>query len=105
MEKKEEKINKVKNTIHEAFQILSVIQWLIAVIFSSGTTIMVVIIMPTINFLVGCLLWVIMIVLVVAFIAIYYNQTKEANRLRLLAIEEAKAREEREKEEKGLQGW
>lgn len=104
MEKKEEKINKVKNTIHEAFQILSVIQWLIAVIFSSGTTIMVVIIMPTINFLVGCLLWV-MIVLVVAFIAIYYNQTKEANRLRLLAIEEAKAREEREKEEKELQGW
>lgn len=51
-----EEIKKVKDKVYVFFQLLSLVQWLIAIIFSSGTTIAVVILMPTINLLVTVLL-------------------------------------------------
>ena len=75
MEKKE-KLSKAKDTIRGFFQVLSLLQWLISLICLPGITIMVVIIMPTIDFLVAFLLGVV-IMIVVAFMAIYYNLKKE----------------------------
>ena len=75
MEKKE-KLSKAKDTIRGFFQVLSFLQWLISLICLPGITIMVVIIMPIIDLLVAFLLGVV-IMIVVAFMAIYYNLKKE----------------------------
>ena len=90
---KEEKINKVKETIRVFFQVLSFVHWIIAIICGSVATVILVIIMPTISLLVAILLGVVIIVLFAAFIAIAKIVMLKEREIYLMEEERSQARE------------
>ena len=92
-----EEIKKVKDKAYVFFQLLSFIQWLIAIIFSSGTTIVVVILMPTINLFVAVLLG-LGILIGVAFFMLAANSLilKKEEITQTKDIEEQRRKDERE---------
>jgi hypothetical protein len=92
-----EEIKKVKDKAYVFFQLLSFIQWLIAIIFSSGTTIVVVILMPTINLFVAVLLG-LGILIGVAFFMLAANILilKKEEITQTKDIEEQRRKDERE---------
>jgi len=83
-----EERNKVKGTIRVLFP--TIVQLLLAVLFSStGTTIMVVVIMSPINISGVFLFWAALMTIGIS-IAIFYNYTKERIRLEAEKLEEMK---------------
>lgn len=101
---KEEKINKVKETIRVFFQVLSFIHWIIAIICGSVATVILVIIMPTISLLVAILLGVVIMVLFAAFIAIAKIVMLKKREIALMEEERSQVRdieEQRKKDERG----
>ena len=71
-----EKVKKASDIVQDLYHLLSFVQWVIAVIFLPGTTIIVVVIMPAIDLLVAFLVG-LMITLIVVFMAIFYNFEKK----------------------------